>query len=1025
METTFIQNMLGCSEIELEQQFYELHTINDVMELFLEKVKEKNEELLHGVLEKETIPNLWNYAFAKKSFLWNNFKEECADSNQLNFKEWYVCCSPIVYVFYKNGSTNPITHHHNSIFMFQYIPIHCASLTTKRIMDILFAKPKQITNNIHWIIVTENLEDIFEDDFVHFYLKQSIRQSNVYTWLFRQNSCSLLIKKISTFDFLQTILENVLMDTKLLTDDTDPHSYKSNIQHVYIMSVHSNERGEFLKRYVETELKLHCEIVSFDKKNQEDETTLTNLLKLIQIHQKYANTMLDIKKLVCFLKIHRREFYQMRTILCLYDDIHLHNNFQEKLTELFTPSTIPTEWDAIFLNERYKQKLLEENVGVGGTGVGGGLQLQSITGNICPPDAFLIKSKSIKTIISLFELSPLLFTENIYQSFCAIKTHVTNYNLVQAVRFPSIPIHQHSSYEDVIHYFCNYKTNPSYANLTRTIDQVNKVIEIPKSYNAIIEKQFPTSNTPILPKIIHRIMMVDATVLQEMDPIQQYTIQQWTKTWEHQSNGCQFMDYTLEDVKMYQSSFFPRWESLVARVSNPVLLARLFGYIKVYETGGTFCFNTAVCHSGLDTFFLIRDCEAIVSLQTKNEFYNISGISGISGNSGNSNFAFEHPRQLHPDFLFAIKHSEFLRAVIYHIIQYVHLAIYFNVGELEKVVQYIFDNAMSIVFYKYWNTEQHTNIFVMDIGNIGNQEERNRYDMQITHFSTIPPLLSLYIKPEIVSNELDIFLLVKNNEEYLKHHFWDMMDAVESSLPKIKFNYYVYENDSIDHTLEIVYAQRSVRNMTIISKRLGSLNKTKRTYRLGIIRNELSDVILRDTANGRTNADLVLCIDTDVIFNPHTIHTMIGELLTRKDAIMIGSQCFAPDDGYYDTLALEMGRFHLSRSMFLKSLELSSNNLFRVTSCFGGMCLLYKYAFQYCHYGMNNKTLPGYFPNITCEHYNFCRNLHSFGNIYISKMSISHWVCNWLTEGKLLLEKLRRSGFYVPKNKTLFQQQRH
>ena len=158
---------------------------------------------------------------------------------------------------------------------------------------------------------------------------------------------------------------------------------------------------------------------------------------------------------------------------------------------------------------------------------------------------------------------------------------------------------------------------------------------------------------------------------------------------------------------------------------------------------------------------------------------------------------------------------------------------------------------------------------------------------------------------------------------------------------------------------------------------------------------------------------MVLLIDTDVVFTPATIHKMIQSLLNKKDAVMIGSHCLGLDSGYYDTLALEMGKYHLDRPTFISHIMNYPLDLYPVSSCFGGICLTYKYVFKYCHFGQDISTLSGYYSNMTCEHYNFCRNLKSFGNIYICKSAISYWVQNWLADSRQLLEKLKINGFYT------------
>ena len=201
------------------------------------------------------------------------------------------------------------------------------------------------------------------------------------------------------------------------------------------------------------------------------------------------------------------------------------------------------------------------------------------------------------------------------------------------------------------------------------------------------------------------------------------------------------------------------------------------------------------------------------------------------------------------------------------------------------------------------------------------------------------------------------------------------------------------------------------KNINIIAKKLGDMNNTMRTYRLGYIRNDLTSYLLNETAQGKTNADLVLMIDTDVIFSGKTVQELINNLSLNAEATMIGSYSLTFDEGYYDTLALDMGKWYFSRYVFLDSIK-KSKELHKVTSCFGGLCLTYKHVLNYCHWGNSKLTLYGFYSNVSCEHYHFCRGLSSFGNIYVAKMAVSYWVENWKTQSELILHMARNCGFY-------------
>lgn len=947
----------------------EIHDEYKLKELFIQKTKEHNQHKLHGVLSLQTLDSLWSHALKNRFFVWDNFEKECVTSNQLTFKEWFYCEKPNTIVIYKEqlNQSLSLSHQANHFHLIENLQITPESC--KQYLHNFLNEGKIKIEETTWIIILNELDYFYSDEFWSYYNKQCIRDSKLYFWKNNPKCISYLFQPldIDTFEYL-------FRKTYDLTSfSVKENEFYNQVKKAYVLCVHSEQRSELIKQQLDS-FGYSTDIIYL---TDDDKLAMNNLLSMFpNFYQKYSIFNIDLKKLILFTKIHKKEFFQSRNVFVLYDDVVFCKNFQQKLEEMLHNSR-SIDWDCIFLNQRF-QKL---NIAVTE------YLIHPLANNDKPFDGILIKSKTIKSIVSAFELSPNLYVENPFMSFKSIKSFVSNYNFVTLLSYPQLSLASDMGYEDSVNYFYD-EIDYTYYNQIEISEQPRKGKD-DTAYKTCVRNKFEVSVDNTALKNIFKINLIDKSNLSD-DERRTYSI--YETAWTRQHQGCALENYSINDILQYRNNTFPRWENVIAKTRHLNFITILFGYLKVYENGGVFVFDNNMCHTSMDGLFSLK-CQAVLCLK---QFPSED----------------EHKFAIEPKFLVAKRHSEFVRALIYHIIHYFHLLLNYSktIENIDAKLDRIITRAMTNVFYKYWFNEKK-DIMLLEEGHY--QGGNNiRYNMLISDVPT--PLPShLVIHSGISSAELDIFLLVKNNANFLHNHFWKMMGNVERSMRTVKFNYYIYENDSVDNTVDIIEKQKKQRNIKFISKRLGDLNKTIRTYRLGIIRNELTDCILEDAQKRKSLSDMVLMIDTDVVFSSTTIHKMIHALLNKKDAIMVGSHCLGLDGGYYDSLALEMGKYHLDRQTFVSHIVNYPFDLYPVSSCFGGICLTYKYVFNYCHYGQDTSTLCGYYSNMTCEHYNFCRNLKSFGNIYICKSAISYWVQNWLTESRQLLEKLKLNGFYT------------
>jgi len=262
---------------------------------------------------------------------------------------------------------------------------------------------------------------------------------------------------------------------------------------------------------------------------------------------------------------------------------------------------------------------------------------------------------------------------------------------------------------------------------------------------------------------------------------------------------------------------------------------------------------------------------------------------------------------------------------------------------------------------------------------------------------------------------LDIAMLVKNNQPYLDDYFWKQITRIQSQFP-FSLRFFFYENNSTDQTVQSILSKQDTFDIILFQQDLGSYMNIDRIYRLGKIRNffikKIADFYI-DRSDIEKNP-YILFMDTDVTFHLHTFKTLLHEMSSHPDAVMIGANILALDDVYYDMLALNHGSFYLTNNrrgiqqvMYESPINASSSTM-KVDTCFGGMTLLYRELLFFIKYGDCENTLSGISTRIKCEHYLFCKQLKRWGTVYIAKNATGYWIIDWKREHHLILAK---SGF--------------
>ena len=161
-------------------------------------------------------------------------------------------------------------------------------------------------------------------------------------------------------------------------------------------------------------------------------------------------------------------------------------------------------------------------------------------------------------------------------------------------------------------------------------------------------------------------------------------------------------------------------------------------------------------------------------------------------------------------------------------------------------------------------------------------------------------------RPKRIITEMSICSIFRNNEAYLKTFFIPTFKRIEHLYPSIKFNYYLYENDSTDETPTLVKNLGGVSEILKTPSYIQSASKS----RLDSIAAARDRLMTQRPFKG----EWCMFIDSNMEFSPNLITQFIAREIP-DDASCV--TCFGmevhkacrkhlncPKPHYYDTLAL-------------------------------------------------------------------------------------------------------------------------
>ncbi|MGA0317740.1 MAG: glycosyltransferase [Flavobacteriaceae bacterium] len=232
---------------------------------------------------------------------------------------------------------------------------------------------------------------------------------------------------------------------------------------------------------------------------------------------------------------------------------------------------------------------------------------------------------------------------------------------------------------------------------------------------------------------------------------------------------------------------------------------------------------------------------------------------------------------------------------------------------------------------------------------------------------------------------ISVYSLWRDSEPHI-HRTLRQLEDLESL--DYEFEYYFYENDSKDNTVNILEDWMKGRRGDFLHENLNTqkFNSVKDVERMKLLceyRNKCKKLL------ELTQAKYTLMLDSDIKFNKSNLEKHIQTLKENKEAVMVTPNVRQniPDlvygkseDSYYDVYPF-FDRFGQRGNYFddcpfkngIDRMYWSFGQAVKCNSAFGGFALINTDVLKKCSWSTDGE----------CDHVNFCKDVCTFGDILI------------------------------------------
>lgn len=233
--------------------------------------------------------------------------------------------------------------------------------------------------------------------------------------------------------------------------------------------------------------------------------------------------------------------------------------------------------------------------------------------------------------------------------------------------------------------------------------------------------------------------------------------------------------------------------------------------------------------------------------------------------------------------------------------------------------------------------------------------------------------------------KISVMSLFRDSEECI-HRTLKQFESMKD-IDNVEFEFFFYENDSLDNTRKILQNWCDLNNGKITYEdqgcpAFGSTVNFERFLLLSYYRNKL-----KNFTEENTDSDYTIILDSDIVFSNGCLEKLIKykdynncSMMTGNPRQSIPSQVFSKCiTSYYDTAAFT-NRLGASGQLWCDCPSILDYDLeswkkglpIKVNSAFGGIAILKTKYLKQTYWSSHGQS----------EHVEFCYRLHEFGDIY-------------------------------------------